>query len=244
MPAETLDVTSMIPAKFEPKRKNRWILMVEGIDAYLIKTAGRPKITIEETEMPFINSRRYLAGKATFDTISVTLHDPIAPSGAQQVMEWVRTHYESVSGRSGYADFYKRDVQLKLLDPVGTVVELWDIKGAFIKDVGFGELTYEEDKPVEITLTLRFDNAVLQYLRSHSTKRVEKKAFSEAFSISDTHSYTSPYRIVRLSHVRMHSMRQVVRQADLPLSSLQTHAQVDGGTAPPRTVPRRQAPHV
>ena len=62
---------------------------------------------------------------ATFGTMAVTLHDPIAPSGAQQVMEWVRTHFESVSGRAGYADFYKRDIQLKLLDPVGTgVVEL------------------------------------------------------------------------------------------------------------------------
>jgi uncharacterized surface protein with fasciclin (FAS1) repeats len=36
--AETLDVTSMIPNKFEPKRKNRWVLMIEGIDAYIIKT--------------------------------------------------------------------------------------------------------------------------------------------------------------------------------------------------------------
>jgi hypothetical protein len=53
---------------------------------------------------------------------------------------------------------------LKLLDPVGTVVELWDIKGAFATEVNFGELTYEGNAdPVEISLTLRFDNAVLQF---------------------------------------------------------------------------------
>lgn len=163
MAAETLDVTSMIPAKFEPKRKNRWVLMIEGIDAYLIKSTARPTISTEEQEIPFINSRRYLAGKTTFGTMAVTLHDPIAPSGAQQVMEWVRTHYESVSGRSGYADFYKRDIQLKLLDPVGTVVELWDVKGAFITEAGFGDLSYDGAEMVEITLTLRFDNCVLQF---------------------------------------------------------------------------------
>jgi len=161
--AETLDVTSMIPNKFEPKRKNRWVLMIEGIDAYIIKTAARPQITTEEVEIPFINSRRYLAGKTTFSQMNVTLHDPIAPSGAQQVMEWIRLHFESVSGRSGYADFYKRDIQLKMLDPVGTVVELWDIKGAFITDANFNEVTYEDGAPVEIALTLRFDNCVLQY---------------------------------------------------------------------------------
>jgi hypothetical protein len=153
----------MIPNKFEPKRKNRWVLMIEGIDAYIIKTAARPQVTTEEVPIPFINSTRYLAGKTTFNAMNVTLHDPIAPSGAQQVMEWIRLHFESVSGRSGYADFYKRDIQLKMLDPVGTVIELWDIKGAFITDANFNEVTYEDGAPVEIALTLRYDNCVLQY---------------------------------------------------------------------------------
>ena len=161
--AETLSVAEMIPNKFEPKRKNRWVFAIEGIDAFLIKSAARPSYTTNETTIPFINSTRYLAGKTTFDTLSVTLHDPIAPSGAQQVMEWVRTHFESVSGRAGYADFYKRDCQLKMLDPVGTVVELWDVKGAFLTQAGFGDLSYDGDEPQEISLSLRFDNAVLQY---------------------------------------------------------------------------------
>jgi hypothetical protein len=110
-----------------------------------------------------MNSRRYLAGKLNYDAISVTLYDPIAPSGAQQVMEWVRTHTETVSGRSGYADFYKRDCQLKMLDPVGTVVELWDLKGCFLTSAQFGDLDYGTEDPTEIALTIRFDNCVLQY---------------------------------------------------------------------------------
>ena len=110
-----------------------------------------------------MNSTRYLAGKTKFDAISVTLHDPIAPSAAQQVMEWVRTHFESVSGRAGYADFYKRDCQLKLLDPVGTVVELWDMKGCFLTSAAFGDLDYGAEDPTEVALTIRFDNCVLQY---------------------------------------------------------------------------------
>ena len=72
-------------------------------------------------------TEKYVKGKSKWQPIELTLYDPVVPSAAQQVMEWVRTHFESVSGRGGYADFYKRDCQLKLLDPVGTVVELWDI---------------------------------------------------------------------------------------------------------------------
>jgi hypothetical protein len=128
--AETIDVTGMIPQKFEPLRKTRWILMIEGIDAYLLKSAARPTFTTEEIEMPFINSRRYLAGVTKFNELPCVLYDPIAPSGSQQVMEWIRLCFESVSGRAGFADFYKRDIQLKLLDPVGTVVERWAPDGA------------------------------------------------------------------------------------------------------------------
>ena len=162
--AETLSVTEMIPNKFEPKRKNRWIFAIEGIDAFLIKSAARPTFNSSAQTINFINSTRYVAGKMTFGTLNVTMHDPIAPSGAQQVMEWIRTHFESVSGRAGYADFYKRDCQLKMLDPVGTVVELWDIKGAFINTATFNDLNYDDEgTPQEITLDLQFDNCVLQY---------------------------------------------------------------------------------
>ena len=90
---ETLSVTDMLPNKFEPKRKFRWVFAIEGIDAFLIKTAARPTMNTAEVEIPFINSTRFIAGKTKFDALSVTLHDPIASSGAQQVMEWIRTHY-------------------------------------------------------------------------------------------------------------------------------------------------------
>ena len=161
--AETLQVQDMLPNKFEPKKKNRWIFALEGIDSFLIKTAARPSISIESQPISYMNSKRFVAGLATFETLSLTLHDPIAPSGSQQVMEWVRTHFESVSGRAGYADFYKRDCHLKLVDPVGTVIELWDIKGAFLTSAGFGDVSYEDGGMMEVALTLQFDNCVLQY---------------------------------------------------------------------------------
>ena len=161
--AETLSVTDMLPSKFEPKRQFRWVLQIEGLDAFLMKTAARPSISQNPITIDYINTKRYLAGKAEFGTMEVTLYDPIAPSGAQQVMEWIRTHYESVSGRAGYADFYKRDIQLKLLDPIGTVVELWDVKGALIESVNYNSLDYSNTEAMMINLTLRFDNCVLQY---------------------------------------------------------------------------------
>jgi hypothetical protein len=161
--AETLSVTEMLPNRYEPKRKFRWVLAIDGIDSFLVKGAARPQVEIQAQEINWINTTRYVAGKAKFQTMQITLYDPIAPSGAQQVMEWIRTHYESVSGRAGYADFYKRNLQLKLLDPIGTVVELWDIFGAQITSAQFGELDYGQEEPTEIQLTIQPENCVLQF---------------------------------------------------------------------------------
>jgi hypothetical protein len=163
MTIETLSVTEMIPNKFEPKRKNRWIFAIEGIDSFLIKTAKRPAAQISSQKIDWINNYRHVAGKVEWQDITVNMYDAISPSGAQQVMEWIRTHHETVSGRAGYADFYKRDCQLKLLDPVGNVIELWDIKGAQIVSADFQDLSYGDDVPLEISMTLKYDNCVMQY---------------------------------------------------------------------------------
>ena len=161
--AETLSVTDMLPNKFEPKRSYRWVLAIEGLDAFLMMSTSRPNITIGEKKIDYMNSYRMVSGKLSFGDLSVKLHDPIAPSGAQQVMEWIRTHYESVSGRAGYADFYKRDIQLKLLDPIGTVIELWDIKGAILTSANFNSLDYGGEDTMTIDLGIKFDNCVLQF---------------------------------------------------------------------------------
>ena len=93
----------------------------------------------------------------------MTLFDPITPSGAQAVMEWVRLSHESVTGRDGYSDFYKKDVTFNLLGPVGDVVEEWVLKGTYIEMADFGELDYSSTDPAEIMLTLKYDYAILQF---------------------------------------------------------------------------------
>jgi hypothetical protein len=93
----------------------------------------------------------------------MTLYDPIVPSGAQAVMEWIRTSHESITGRDGYADFYKRDLQFEVLGPVGDIVEEWLLKGAYIKSAQFGDMDWASDQPVEISVTMRIDYAVLNF---------------------------------------------------------------------------------
>ena len=148
---------------FEPKLKNRFIMDIDGIPAYLIKTMARPQITFESVTLDHINTKRYVKGKATWAPINITLYDPIVPSGAQAVMEWVRLHHESVTGRDGYSDFYKKDITFNVLGPVGDKVEEWTLKGAFIQAATFSDMDYGATNVSDISLTLRYDYAILQF---------------------------------------------------------------------------------
>jgi hypothetical protein len=161
--AEVLEFNDMFYTNFEPKTKNRFIMEIDGIPSYLIKTANRPSIQFETITLDHINVNRKLKGKGTWQAIDITLFDPIVPSGAQAVMEWVRLSHESLTGRDGYADFYKKDIQCYLLGPVGDKIEQWTLKGAFIQNAVFNDLDWSSNDVVEITLTLEYDYAILEF---------------------------------------------------------------------------------
>ena len=161
--AEMLEPQDIMFTPFEPKLKNRFIMNIDGIPAYLIKTANRPSIESDEVILEHMNVTRYVKGKSRWQPIDITLYDPVVPSAAQAVMEWVRLSHESVTGRDGYSDFYKKDVTFNMLGPVGDVVEEWKLKGCFIQSANFGDVAFEASDPAEITLTLKYDYAILQF---------------------------------------------------------------------------------
>ena len=78
-------------------------------------------------------------------------------------MEWVRLSHESVTGRNGYADFYKKDIKINMLGPVGDIVEEWTLKGTYIKEADFGEVDWTSNDVAGIALTLRYDYAILEF---------------------------------------------------------------------------------
>jgi len=117
-----LDPNEIMFTAFEPKVQNRFIMYIDGIPSYMVKSASAPSFTDNVIKLDHINSYRKIRGKREWDNMSLSLYDPITPSGAQAVMEWARLGYESVTGRAGYSDFYKKDITLNILGPVGDIV--------------------------------------------------------------------------------------------------------------------------
>jgi hypothetical protein len=157
-----IDANEMFFTAFEPKQANRFILYMDGVPTWMIKGVSAVSLTQGEVILNHINVLRKVKGKTVWNDVTLTLHDPITPSGAQTIMEWVRLSHESVTGRDGYSDFYKKDLVINALGPVGDVVAEWVLKGAFIKTAEFGEYNWDtENQAINITMTLAIDDGLL-----------------------------------------------------------------------------------
>ena len=161
--ADVLSFDKIFYTNFEPKLANRFIMEIDGVPSFMIKTANRPKIESEVVELDHINLKRKIKGKSNWTDITITLYDPIVPSGAQSVMEWIRSGHESITGRDGYADFYKKNIDFYMLGPVGDKVEQWKLVGAWISSAEFGDVDWSSNDPVMITLTITYDYAILEF---------------------------------------------------------------------------------
>ena len=161
--AELISPNDIMFTQFEPKVKNRFIMNIDGIPSFMIKAMNRPTIQFDEVVLEHMNTTRYMKGKGRWQPIEITLYDPIVPSGAQAVMEWVRLSHESVTGRDGYSDFYKKDIDIFTLGPVGDVVEQWKLKGAYCSNANFGDGDWTSDAPMNISITIVMDYAILNY---------------------------------------------------------------------------------
>ena len=159
-----LDSNEIFFTAFEPKQANRFILYMDGFPTYMIKGLSAIGLTQNKITINYINVLRNIKGKTVWDDLTMTLYDPITPSGAQAVMEWVRLGHESVTGRDGYSDFYKKDLTVNILGPVGDVVSEWILKGAIVTTAKFGEYNYDTTDTIQnIELGLAIDYAVLNF---------------------------------------------------------------------------------
>jgi len=159
-----LDPNEIFFTAFEPKQPNRFIMYIDGIPSFMVKGVGAVSVEQGAVELNHMNVTRYVKGKTKWSTMEFTLFDPITPSGAQAVMEWVRLHHESVTGRDGYSDFYKKDLTFNVIGPVGDVVSEWVVKGAMITNASFGDYGWDTtDAAVEVKMTVQPEYCILNF---------------------------------------------------------------------------------
>jgi hypothetical protein len=126
----------------------------------------RPNVTFEEMEIPIYNSKAYLAGKHTWDPLTLNLRDDVTGSVQKQVGEQLQKQFdffEQSSAASGVD--YKFLTRIEILDGGNgsfepTILETWECYGCFVQNANYNSLNYATNEPATVTLAIRFDNAV------------------------------------------------------------------------------------
>ena len=126
----------------------------------------RPSVTFEEFEIPVYNSRVYLVGKHAWEMVTVNLRDDVNGGVTKLCGEQVQKQFDMMEQSSASSGIdYKFITRFEILDGgnganTPNVLETWELYGCFVQNINYNELDYATQDPANITMTLRFDNAV------------------------------------------------------------------------------------
>ncbi len=149
----------------EPKLSHRFLFSIDSDPTTKLtcKSAQRPTQNSNVVQIPHLNKPRKTKGITQWDAINVTFLDHIAPSTTQYLWEWLMMHSDTYSGRDGYSAFYRREATLEMLGPGNDIVEKWEFHNVWMSSTSFGDTNWETDTPMEINVTLEFDDVFLRY---------------------------------------------------------------------------------
>jgi hypothetical protein len=131
-----------------------------------VQDVTRPKVSFEEMTLDVYNSKVYLAGRYSFETVTLTLRDDASGQVQKLVGQQIQKQYdfmEQASARSGID--YKFTTRIEILDGGnGTLtpetLETFELYGCFVQNADYGDLAYGTNEHATVALTLRFDNMV------------------------------------------------------------------------------------
>ena len=131
-----------------------------------VMNASRPEVSFEEIKLPVYNSTVKIAGKHSFADAKLTIRDDASGVVSRKVGEQLQKQFDffEQSGAASGID-YKFRMRVEILDggngayePV--TLESFEFLGCFIKQATYQGGDYNSNDPMDIALTITFDNAI------------------------------------------------------------------------------------
>ena len=157
-----------------PKLQYRFRVILEGFGVSTPRSeltkqvvdVTRPNITFDQITLDVYNSRVYMAGKHTWEPITINLRDDVNNSVSKLCGEQIQKQYdffEQSSAASGID--YKFQSRIEILDRgnganEANVLETFELYGCYVQNINYNTLAYATSDPVLITLTVKYDNAI------------------------------------------------------------------------------------
>lgn len=128
--------------------------------------AARPNLTFENMPIPVYNSTVHLAGRHTWNPITITLREDVNNSVQKLVGEQLQKQFDFINQASAASGIdYKFQTNIEILDggngaAEAGVLETWEIYGCYLTEVNYNSLAYANSEPVQTSITIQYDNAV------------------------------------------------------------------------------------
>ena len=157
----------------QPKLKHKWRVTFAnlggGADSQPLSMqatqVNRPKLTFEKVALHRYNSVAQVAGKHSWESLTLTLEDDVTGTASTAVQQQLQKQQWLIGAEgqwlasAGEGSLYKFVTYIDLLDGNDQVVEKWTVEGCFIESADYGELSYDSSEAVTISLSISFDHA-------------------------------------------------------------------------------------
>ena len=157
-----------------PKMKYRFRAIFEnfGVSSEKVEltkqvaTIARPSVNFEPVTIDVYNSKVRLLGKPTWQDVSIKLRDDAGGNVSKLVGEQIQKQFDFAEQASASAGIdYKFVLKFEMRDGgnganAANVLETWELYGAFVSQVNYGDMDYASNDPATIDLTIQYDNAV------------------------------------------------------------------------------------
>ena len=131
-----------------------------------VATISRPNLNFNPFTIDIYNSKVNLVGKPTWEAVNVTLRDDAGGNVSKLVGEQIQKQFDFMEQSSASSGIdYKFILKFEMLDGgnganTPTVLETWELYGALVQTVNYGEMDYSSNEPATIALSIMYDNAV------------------------------------------------------------------------------------
>lgn len=151
----------------EPKRSYRWVLNIGGIPHWICKKVDKPSFSVSETPHRYLNYTFYYPGKLEWNTLNITLVDPINPDASKTLMNVLEKSGYKVPQNGNEIQTFSKEKSVDAINPIvitqvgpdGEPIEEWSLYNPWVQQVNFGALDYDSEELVNIELTIRYDYA-------------------------------------------------------------------------------------
>ena len=132
-----------------------------------VQDVTRPNVSFEQMTLDAYNSRTYLAGKHTWEPVTLTLREDANNNVQKIIGQQLQRQFDFFEQSSAVSSgTYKFQTRIEILDGgnganTPTVLETFELYGCYLESANYNTLAYSAGtEPVTVTLAVRYDNAV------------------------------------------------------------------------------------